>query len=170
MIFDWTLTFHLDAFQLFFIYFCLIFTGQESTCILFFITNIIIIIIIIMELSFFCKENAFLSIFLFFFLFFPFLFISLLNRYLNDDQSPEARYSFGKINGYYVGYRPVDSGDASVYKTITISDDFRPEITLTNLERKTKYEIVVQAFNSKGPGILSDPILVETYHQGKLQF
>uniref|UniRef100_T1KS24 Down syndrome cell adhesion molecule n=1 Tax=Tetranychus urticae TaxID=32264 RepID=T1KS24_TETUR len=79
--------------------------------------------------------------------------------------SPEARYSFGKINGYYVGYRPVDSGDASVYKTITISDDFRPEITLTNLERKTKYEIVVQAFNSKGPGILSDPILVETYHQ-----
>ncbi|XP_053213156.1 cell adhesion molecule DSCAM-like isoform X2 [Panonychus citri] len=79
--------------------------------------------------------------------------------------SPEARYSFGKIKGYYIGYRPVDSGDASIYKTITISDDFRPEITLSNLARKTKYEIVVQAFNSKGPGILSDPITVETYHE-----
>ena len=81
-------------------------------------------------------------------------------------QSPENRYSFGKIVGYYVGYRPLNSQDSYVYKTAVISSNFRPEVVLRNLKKQTKYEIVVQAYNSKGGGVLSEPVFVETYFEG----
>ena len=44
-----------------------------------------------------------------------------------------------------------DSGDVYVYKTIETSDkNGKSETQLKNLNKSTKYDIVVQAFNSKG--------------------
>ena len=53
------------------------------------------------------------------------------------------------IKGYYVGYKPSDS-DTYIYKTLEVNDKFMGETYLKNLNRSTKYQIVVQAFNSKG--------------------
>jgi len=66
-------------------------------------------------------------------------------------KAPEERYSFGRISGYYIGYKPVQSTQAFIYKTIQLDDKVqlldRTETILKGLSRSTKYEVVVQAFN-----------------------
>ncbi|XP_074596687.1 cell adhesion molecule Dscam1-like [Brevipalpus obovatus] len=86
--------------------------------------------------------------------------------------APETRYPFGLIRGYYVGYRPHNIERGSyLYKTLFLDDvefnslSSKPETILTDLGRKTKYQVVVQAFNSKGSGVLSEPLLVETFYE-----
>lgn len=114
-------------------------------------------------------------------------------------QTPEDRYTFGKIRGYYIGYRPVSSSISSplsssgsnvanyVYKTVPIGIEpdqqrgssvtynnnnqneagTKTEAILKSLSRSTKYEIVVQSYNSKGAGPTSEPIFVETFQGGE---
>ncbi|XP_035208461.1 Down syndrome cell adhesion molecule homolog [Stegodyphus dumicola] len=77
-------------------------------------------------------------------------------------EPPDATLQFGKIKGYYVGYKSKNSKDKYVYKTLEDSENFREERILTNLQRHTKYLIRVQAFNSKGAGPPSDDVEVET--------
>lgn len=73
---------------------------------------------------------------------------------------------FGKIKGYYVGYKTKDSSDKYIYKTLEDTENFREERVLTNLQRETKYLIRVQAYNGKGAGPPSDDIEADTLKEG----
>lgn len=91
------------------------------------------------------------------------------------EQPPEARYTFGKIRGYYVGYKELHSSAPYIYKTITVDghpassssdllksgsvssnggvwqpNQFKAETIIKGLRRNTKYEIIIQPFNTKG--------------------
>lgn len=66
-------------------------------------------------------------------------------------KAPDNQINFGSIKGYYIGYKVSDSGDVYVYKTIETNEKSgKSETLLKNLNKSTKYDIVVQAFNSKG--------------------
>jgi hypothetical protein len=94
-------------------------------------------------------------------------------------QSPEAHYSFGRIRGYYIGYKELYSAGPYTYKTVSIDNNaansvqvdfgpsqFKPEAILKNLRRNTKYEIVIQPYNSKGGGLVSEIIHAQTLAEG----
>lgn len=64
-----------------------------------------------------------------------------------------------QIKGYYIGYKELSASGSGLtsstytYKTIEVNNQSGPyEANLTNLERQTKYSIIVQAFNVKGAG------------------
>jgi len=89
-------------------------------------------------------------------------------------KSPRKDLQYGTIRGYYVGYKVTDSGDAReinsdfVYKTLEVKNDgFVEECTVAELKRSTKYQIIVQAYNSKGAGPSSEPVFVKTLEMGK---
>ncbi|GFY73864.1 down syndrome cell adhesion molecule-like protein Dscam2 [Trichonephila inaurata madagascariensis] len=54
------------------------------------------------------------------------------------------------------------NGGQYLFKTLKVTDDFENECLLTNLLSSTEYNIVVQAFNDKGPGPQSDEIVAQT--------
>lgn len=84
----------------------------------------------------------------------------------------------GVVTGYYVGYRVHGAGETFSYKTIDqiplSTDGQQPPVRseesclLAGLTRHTRYEIVVQAFNSKGAGPPSHPVEASTLEFGKL--
>jgi hypothetical protein len=41
------------------------------------------------------------------------------------------------------------------------------EVRLSGLEKFTKYSIIVQAFNNRGDGPSSDPVIVQTLEDGE---
>ncbi|RWS15708.1 Down syndrome cell adhesion molecule-like protein, partial [Dinothrombium tinctorium] len=78
---------------------------------------------------------------------------------------PDFEEHNGLIKGYYLGYRVYGSTGPYVFKTYEPkpgenSDTIGTKIN--NLKRATKYGIMVQAFNSKGPGPQSEEIISET--------
>ncbi|KAK8767734.1 hypothetical protein V5799_005485, partial [Amblyomma americanum] len=54
---------------------------------------------------------------------------------------------FGRVDGYYVAYRREGSPEPLRYQTL-----HEREGVLTGLDRDTRYEVLVQAYNAKGPG------------------
>ena len=93
-------------------------------------------------------------------------------------QSPETYYSFGRIRGYYVGYKELYSTGPYTYKTVTLESavvngldnsisNYKPEALLKNLRRNTKYEIIIQPYNTKGGGLVSEVIHAQTLTEGK---
>lgn len=91
---------------------------------------------------------------------------------------PDKHLQFGHVKGYYIGYRVVDAnqyiGDASehfAYKNVeanSVESNTLEVAYLTNLKKHTLYSVVVQAFNSAGPGPRSDEVcpynpIVELY-------
>ncbi|KAG8199384.1 hypothetical protein JTE90_000253 [Oedothorax gibbosus] len=68
----------------------------------------------------------------------------------------------GSITGYYVGYKAAKSGGQYLFKTLKVTEEFENECVLSNLLSSTEYNIVVQAFNEKGPGPQSDEMVAET--------
>lgn len=80
-------------------------------------------------------------------------------------KAPKKEDQNGAISGYYIGYKPVSLNSPSssfVYKTIQIDRKFKEEAVIRSLKRYTKYEIVVQAFNSKGASPFSEEVFVQT--------
>lgn len=73
-----------------------------------------------------------------------------------------------------MGYRVipaanVDPGGQSdfIYKTLEVKGkDNLEECTINELKRASRYEIIVQAFNSKGAGPSSEPVYVKTLEFG----
>ncbi|OTF69966.1 hypothetical protein BLA29_007323, partial [Euroglyphus maynei] len=96
-------------------------------------------------------------------------------------KTPRKELQFGFIRGYYIGYRIIQSsidGSSSpssgstqqsdfIYKTLEVKGkDNVEECIISELKRASRYEIVVQAFNSKGAGPSSEPVLVKTLEFG----
>ncbi|KAL5282509.1 hypothetical protein ACFFRR_005558 [Megaselia abdita] len=78
-------------------------------------------------------------------------------------KAPLLELRHGDIQGYNIGYS--SSSGPTLYNFTSITgdmDDGNGEIILTNLEKFTKYNLIVQAFNEVGPGPLSDPIIIQT--------
>lgn len=81
---------------------------------------------------------------------------------------PELRH--GDIQGYNIGYS--SSNGPTSYNFTSISGDIEEgigEIILSNLEKFTKYNIIVQAFNEVGPGPLSEPVIVQTIEDSNIK-
>ncbi|XP_076346768.1 cell adhesion molecule Dscam1-like isoform X3 [Tachypleus tridentatus] len=72
--------------------------------------------------------------------------------------------SNGIIQGYYIGYKIMNSTDSFQYKTVKNESlkRYRVECELYGLKKYTSYTVVVQAFNRKGAGPRSDPVIGRT--------
>ena len=84
--------------------------------------------------------------------------------------------------GHYIGYRSVAavaSGVASdedfVFKTVPLQEQLSTtpardegivDTVLKSLSRSTKYEIIVQSYNSKGAGPASEAVAAVTFQEG----
>ncbi|CAN7995711.1 unnamed protein product, partial [Ixodes hexagonus] len=89
-------------------------------------------------------------------------------------KAPSKEHQHGTILGYRVGYRVAHSDDSFQFKQVearagNTEEEASPggapflETTyLTNLQRLTKYGIVVQAFNGAGTGPASDEVIATT--------
>lgn len=94
-------------------------------------------------------------------------------------EPPPSEACNGVLIGYHVGYLPMDdipspASTASqnsryIIKTININSQYGEDIIINNLTSYTIYSIVIQAFNSKGPGPFSKPITVQTDEGSKYQ-
>ena len=105
-------------------------------------------------------------------------------------KTPRKELQFGFIRGYYIGYRIIQSASSLdlstssssssgsnptsqqsdfIYKTLEVKGkDNVEECIISELKRASRYEIVVQAFNSKGAGPSSEPVHVKTLEFGKI--
>ncbi|XP_022243949.1 Down syndrome cell adhesion molecule-like protein Dscam2 isoform X2 [Limulus polyphemus] len=72
--------------------------------------------------------------------------------------------SNGIIQGYYIGYKITNTTNSFQYKTVKNESSVvsRIECELRGLEKYTSYTVVVQAFNRKGAGPRSDPVIGRT--------
>ncbi|ROT63266.1 Down syndrome cell adhesion molecule-like protein [Penaeus vannamei] len=68
----------------------------------------------------------------------------------------------GNILGYYVGYKShVHATDYNI-QTVEVGSAYGGSTTLSGLQQYTRYEVVVQAFNNRGVGPLSPPVIATT--------
>ncbi len=76
---------------------------------------------------------------------------------------PLKQVQYGKIKGYYIGYKIADFDEQFQYKNVDISgdnDSTKYEVSyVTNLRRKTTYIIILQAYNSIGAGPRTDEVI-----------
>ncbi|KAF8796641.1 Down syndrome cell adhesion molecule-like [Argiope bruennichi] len=77
-------------------------------------------------------------------------------------EPPLKNLHHGSIRGYYIGYKISGTNDPFVYKTVEVKEGQDRSCDITLLRQNTKYSVVVQAFNDKGAGPLSDEVTVRT--------
>lgn len=84
-------------------------------------------------------------------------------------KSPDEKTWNGKIQGFYIGYKEVDTDDPYLYKTLLTPNPKVEELSVQigGLKKFTKYAVVVQAYNGQGKGPLSEPVIVMTSEGGK---
>lgn len=77
---------------------------------------------------------------------------------------PQIPLGDSKIAGYYVGYKAEADGrsESFVYKTVESRPGKSQECDIKDLRHGTKYTVLVQAYNGKGPGPSSDETVGET--------
>ncbi|KAH7953305.1 hypothetical protein HPB49_007010 [Dermacentor silvarum] len=76
----------------------------------------------------------------------------------------------GKLKGFHVGYRPINTRETFQFQTVKLDDSEHgagaekkeQEYEIRGLRRHTQYAVVVQAFNNKGAGPLSEEATVQT--------
>lgn len=86
---------------------------------------------------------------------------------------PLRELHFGKIRGYYIGYKVAGMDDPFLYKNVDVVNEEYPHPAsggidsnpfqvsyITNLKRKTTYQIILQAYNNVGPGPRSDEVRI----------
>ena len=83
-------------------------------------------------------------------------------------QAPDEKFWNGKIQGFYVGYKEVDTEDPYLFKTLLTQDPKADNlfVQIGGLKQFTKYAVVVQAYNSQGKGPESEPVIVMTSEGG----
>ena len=75
--------------------------------------------------------------------------------------------------GVSTSFHSKESGDTYTFKTVSIvsGDELRDfNVTLNGLKRNTRYGIIIQAFNRKGPGPNSEEVIAQTPEFGEYQF
>ncbi|XP_068082151.1 cell adhesion molecule Dscam2 [Anabrus simplex] len=80
-------------------------------------------------------------------------------------QAPDRELWNGELLGYSIGFRksgPISEKEPYNFTRVAVIGDLPGDFRLTGLEKFTKYSIVVQAFNSKGDGPTSEPVITET--------
>lgn len=90
-------------------------------------------------------------------------------------EPPPSDACNGILIGYHVGYLPIDDTQnlsMAIYsryivKTININSLYGEEVVINGLTPYTMYSVIVQAFNSKGPGPYSKPITIQTNEGSK---
>ncbi|CAG0880725.1 unnamed protein product [Cyprideis torosa] len=76
---------------------------------------------------------------------------------------PQREFWNGVLLGYYIGFLPRNDSDKShEFRTVQSFSESGTETTLKNLQPFTTYDVVVQAFNSQGPGVMSPTITATT--------
>uniref|UniRef100_T1IPG7 Down syndrome cell adhesion molecule n=1 Tax=Strigamia maritima TaxID=126957 RepID=T1IPG7_STRMM len=82
----------------------------------------------------------------------------------NQLQPPQKNLWNGAIRGYNIGYKIHGSSDAFIHMSLEVPDDYTEELIyqLTELNMYTQYDIVVQAYNAKGLGPMSQAVLAMT--------
>ncbi|XP_064473840.1 cell adhesion molecule Dscam1-like isoform X2 [Ornithodoros turicata] len=76
---------------------------------------------------------------------------------------PPSDHQNGKIQGYYVGYRPYESSLPYTYQTVTGPDP--RQAVVRGLQLNTRYSVVVQAFNTAGTGPSSHQLVLTTLEE-----
>ena len=78
--------------------------------------------------------------------------------------SPRSDLVNGKIKGYYIGYRAVNSSNHFIYKTVQPQDSSLSihSLLLPSLRPFTDYAVILQAFNAVGAGPRSDEVHIKT--------
>ena len=68
--------------------------------------------------------------------------------------APKAESRNGRLLGYYLGYKALEIDEHFVFKKVSINDNKLDsidrevnEVIVNGLKRRTKYEVIVQAFN-----------------------
>lgn len=91
-------------------------------------------------------------------------------------QPPRKDLHYGRIQGYYIGYKEEDKVEAEFqYKNVEALDTglsasrHHHMSHLTNLKRKKTYVVKVQAYNSEGAGPMSDDITATTLEAGRFK-
>ncbi|GAB6021006.1 Down syndrome cell adhesion molecule-like protein 1 [Chamberlinius hualienensis] len=79
-------------------------------------------------------------------------------------KAPKEQTWNGKILGYNIGYKEVDSEKPFLFKTLVTTDPNSNElfVHIGDLKQFTKYIIIVQAYNSKGRGPQTEDIIAMT--------
>ncbi|XP_054712505.1 cell adhesion molecule Dscam2-like [Uloborus diversus] len=77
-------------------------------------------------------------------------------------QSPKSSDGAGNVDGFYVGYKVRGGTEQYTFKSVPSSQEFFQHFEIQNLNRYTDYSIVVQPFNSRGPGPPSEEVEVRT--------
>lgn len=84
--------------------------------------------------------------------------------------------SLSSVDGFYIGYKLLDENSIKKYsfKTIDVSKEKNSktdfEVILNDLSRNSRYNIIVQAFNKKGPGPSSEDVIAQTSEFGTCTF
>lgn len=71
------------------------------------------------------------------------------------------------VDGYYIGYKPHGKSEPYNFKAINISNTLVQHFVITGLSPLTDYSLIVQAYNGRGAGPPSEPVLVRTLEFGK---
>ncbi|XP_049782628.1 Down syndrome cell adhesion molecule-like protein Dscam2 [Schistocerca cancellata] len=90
--------------------------------------------------------------------------VSSTQLMLTWDAPPEDHLN-GMLLGHYVGFRQIGESEGKVhynYTTVPWKGYGKEEYHLESLKKYSKYGVVVQAFNSRGPGPLSEEVVAQT--------
>lgn len=73
----------------------------------------------------------------------------------------------GNLLGYHVGYQEVSANTINrsqsyTYKSVEVRAHYGGEATIQGLSKYTTYNIIVQAYNSRGSGPASNPVSART--------
>ncbi|GAB6021002.1 Down syndrome cell adhesion molecule-like protein 1 [Chamberlinius hualienensis] len=79
-------------------------------------------------------------------------------------KAPDEKTWNGKVLGYNIGYKEVDSEKPFLFKTLVTTDPNSNELLvhIGDLKQFTKYAVIVQAYNSKGKGPQTEEIIAMT--------
>ncbi|GIY19224.1 down syndrome cell adhesion molecule-like protein Dscam2 [Caerostris darwini] len=75
---------------------------------------------------------------------------------VSRDEEPES------IDGYYVGYKSHSKTEPYNFKATNSSQVIGQQIVVSGLLPLTDYSVIVQAYNGRGAGPPSEPVIVKT--------
>ncbi|XP_034252481.1 Down syndrome cell adhesion molecule-like protein Dscam2 [Thrips palmi] len=78
-------------------------------------------------------------------------------------QPPDRTLWNGDILGYVIGFRHLGSAEESFnYTRVSMTGDVSGDFRLSGLDKFTQYQVVVQAFNTRGEGPQSPVVIAQT--------